>query len=90
LRFGTFIAADDFEIDFLAFIQGFEAASDNRGVVNEHILTRVLSNETESFFVIEPFDFATGHMFSPEMLELADAAKLKGHKAEQAACVPKV
>ena len=32
-----------------------------RGVVHKNILARILSDETETFLVVPPFHFATGH-----------------------------
>jgi hypothetical protein len=58
----AFAAFDDFELDLFTFVQGFEALSDYCGMVDEDILTRLLDNESEPFFIIEPFDLATGHI----------------------------
>jgi hypothetical protein len=63
LRLGAFIAADDIEADFLAFVEGLEAGTENGSVMDENILSRVLGDEPEPLFIIEPFDFATGHIF---------------------------
>ena len=63
LSLQTFGAFDNLKLDGFAFVQGFEALSLNGGVMNEHILAGILGNETKSFLVVEPLDFATGHNF---------------------------
>ena len=62
LGLGSLVTADDFEADFFALVEGFEAGTEDARVMHEYILTGVLGNETEPFFVIEPFDFTARHM----------------------------
>ena len=45
--------------------------------MDENIQPRILSNETKPLFIIEPFDFAAGHIF-PDVPERADSKKRKG------------
>ena len=61
LSFQTFGAFDNLKLDGFPFVQGFEALTLNGGVMNEHILAGILGNETKTFFVVEPLDFAAGH-----------------------------
>jgi hypothetical protein len=61
LGFQTLGAFHNLELNGFSFVQGFEALSLDRGVMNEHILAGFLGYETESFFVVEPLDFAAGH-----------------------------
>jgi hypothetical protein len=62
LSLKAFVARYDIEVDFLAFVEGFEAGSHDGRVVNEDVLTGVLGNEAESLLVIEPLDFAASHI----------------------------
>src|SRR6267143_6944762 len=45
--------------------------------MHENILPGILSDETKPFFVVEPFDFAAGHIFLLMVLECADPKKRK-------------
>ena len=63
LSFQAFGAFDNLKLHGFPFVQGFEALTLNGGVMNEHILAGILGNETKTFFVVEPLDFATGHNF---------------------------
>lgn len=66
LGLGSLIAAHDFKIDFFPFVKSFEACSKNGGVMNEHVLSGILSNETETLLVIEPFYFTTPVALGPK------------------------
>src|ERR1700677_160180 len=70
LGFGPFVAAHHFEVHLFTFVQGFETGSHDRGVMNKHILTGILSDESESLLIIEPFDFTAGHSFLLRCLSL--------------------
>jgi hypothetical protein len=63
----TFVALDHIELNDFAFIQGFEALSEDGGVMHEDILSRLFDDETEALLVVEPFDLAAGHKLSPEL-----------------------
>ena len=75
LSLQTFGAFDNLKLDGFAFVQGFEALSLNGSVVNEHILSGILGDETKTFFVVEPLDFTTGHNF----FLVAETQIKKGH-----------
>jgi hypothetical protein len=66
LRLQSFVAFDHIELDDLTFVQGFEALTEDCGVMHEHILTGLLDDETEALLVVEPFDLAAGHNLSPD------------------------
>ena len=55
-------AGDNLEGDFVALIEGFESCSDDGRVMHEDVLTRFLGDEAETFFIVEPLDFAAGHI----------------------------
>ena len=55
------VAGDDVKTDRLAFVQRLEAVALDRGVMHEDILPRFLDDETKTFLIVEPFDFAAGH-----------------------------
>src|SRR5258708_26625944 len=61
LGFWTFVAGDDVEVDIFPFVQDFETGSDDRRVMHKNILSCILGDEAEPFFIIPPFHFATGH-----------------------------
>src|SRR6267378_3495735 len=63
LGFRPLVTADDIKTHFFPFVQGLEARAENGSVMHKHILTRVLSNETEPLFIVEPFNFTTGHSY---------------------------
>ena len=75
LSFQSFGAFDNLKLDGFTFIQGFEALPLNGGVMNKHILAGLLGNETKAFFVVEPLDFTTGHIF----FLVAETQIKKGH-----------
>ena len=60
-RFRSFFAGYYVEADLFPFIQHFESGANYRRVMNKHILTAFLGDETESFFIVPPFYFAAGH-----------------------------
>jgi len=63
LSLQTFGAFDNLKLNGFPFVQRFEALALNGGVMNEHILAGILGNETKTLFVVEPLDFAAGHIF---------------------------
>jgi hypothetical protein len=63
------VARDDVKGDFLALHQRFEPAPHDGCMMHENILPRILGDEAESFFVVEPLNFATSHSFSPELMD---------------------
>jgi len=62
MGFQPFFAGDDLEGNLVAFIQGFESLTRDGRVVHEDILAGILGDEAEPFFVVEPLDFAAGHI----------------------------
>jgi hypothetical protein len=63
----SLVTLDDFELDDLTFVQGFEALPEDRGMMHEDILTGLLDDETETLLVVEPLDLAAaGHSLSPD------------------------
>ena len=83
LRLQAFRAFDDFKVDYLSFVQGFETLALNCGVMNEYILTGFLGDETKPLFIIEPLYFATRH----NLLLIFLGAK-KDTRWPQPPCVP--
>ncbi len=65
LSFQAFAAIDDFKVDDFALVQRLETVSEDGRVVDENVLTRLLSDEPEAFLVVKPLDFAAGHNVSP-------------------------
>src|SRR5437016_618054 len=66
LGLGPFVAVDYLKTDVFSFVQGFVALPQNRRMVDENILSGFLGDKTETAFVVEPFDFSTGHnLFLP-------------------------
>ena len=61
LGFQPFVAGRDFEGNRFSLIQGFITLTQDGGVMNKNILSRILGNKAEAFFVVEPFHFAAGH-----------------------------
>ena len=57
----SLFTGDDVEDDLIAFIERSEAVALNSTIMDEYVLAGFLRNETEAMFVIEPFNFATGH-----------------------------
>jgi hypothetical protein len=62
LGFQTFFTGDDFKGNFIAFVESFESRADDGRVMHEDILTGTLGNKPESLFIVEPLDFAAGHI----------------------------
>jgi hypothetical protein len=61
--FEALVRLDEFEFDAVAFLEGLEALAADHGEVNEDILSSlILGDETETFFVIEPFDDTISHV----------------------------
>ena len=54
----TLGALFDFELDLLAFFQGSETISLNRGEVNEDIFAAIVGKKAVAFAPVEPFDCA--------------------------------
>src|SRR5688572_32246488 len=65
LGFQALAAINDFEVDDFALVQRLETVSEDGRVVDENVLTRILSDEPEAFLVVKPLDFAAGHNVSP-------------------------
>jgi hypothetical protein len=61
LGFETLPALDQLKAHDLTLVQGLETAAGDLGMVHKDILTGILNDEAESLFIVEPFDFATGH-----------------------------
>ncbi len=61
LGFGSLLARDYVEDDFLTFMQNLEPGSQNAFVVNEDILAVFLSNEAKALLIVPPLYFAAGH-----------------------------
>jgi hypothetical protein len=61
LRFGSLVAAYEFVIDELAFLQRLVAVTHDGGVMHKDVLSCVLEDESESSLVVEPFHFSAGH-----------------------------
>jgi hypothetical protein len=62
--FQPFFAGNNLEGHDVAFIEGFEARTDNGRVMHKDVLAGILGDETEALFIVEPLDFATGHIRS--------------------------
>jgi hypothetical protein len=62
LGFKPFVAGYDIEGNFVSFIQGFEPRARDGRVMHKYVLTGILGDEAKPFFIIEPLDFATGHI----------------------------
>jgi len=54
----TFLALAHCHHYFLAFAQGFATAGINSAEVNKNILTAITFDESESLFIVEPFNGA--------------------------------
>src|SRR6266704_3728963 len=66
LGLGPFLAINHFKTDIFSFVQGFVPLPQNRRMVDENILSGFLGDKTKTAFVVEPFDFSTGHnLFLP-------------------------
>src|SRR5579871_2846089 len=74
----TLFAGHDVEVDLVAFIERSEALALNSAIMDEYVLTGFLSDETESVFIIEPFNFAAGHSSFFSWLSRA-GQKIKRH-----------
>jgi hypothetical protein len=78
LRFQTFIAFDNIELNHFAFVERFETLPEDGGVVHENVLPGFLNDEAESLLVVEPLDLAAGHILPVSWLR---GAKKKGRPA---------
>jgi hypothetical protein len=78
LRFWPFVAIDNLKRDDFPFQQCLVSLPLNGGVMDENIVTSFLGDEAEALFVVEPFDFPTGHTFTPLLLETRPQNK-EGH-----------
>lgn len=58
LRLRSFLSLRDLHRYLLAFMQGLATAAIDSAMVNKNIFTAFTFNETESLFVIEPFNGA--------------------------------
>src|SRR5215210_4142141 len=67
-RLRTLGAIDDLEFDRLAFFQGLEAGSTDRGVVHEHVAATLALNEPIALGVVEPLDLACNAHRSSSLL----------------------
>ena len=65
LSFQAFTAINDFKVDEFALVQGLETVPEDGRVVDENVLTRLLSDEPEAFLVVKPLDAASGHVPQP-------------------------
>src|SRR5437016_3723228 len=52
----------------VTLIENFKPPTENRSVMHEYILSRILGDEAEAFFIVPPFYFAAGHSLSPDRL----------------------
>src|SRR5690242_7716184 len=71
---GPFFTGHDLKNDFVALVEGLEAFSENRGVMDKHILAHFLSNEPEALFIVPPFDFAFSHNY---LLNVTEGVRTK-------------
>ena len=62
LCFWPFVTIDNLECDDFPFQQCLVSLPLNGGVMDENIVTLFLSDEAKALFVVEPFDFPTGHI----------------------------
>src|ERR1043166_3348109 len=56
----AFVACDNIEGHFIAFIEHLETATEDGSMVHKHVLAGILSDESEALFIVPPFYFATG------------------------------
>jgi len=65
-RLRSFVSLDDFEFNFVAFLQAFVTLACDGAIVDEYIRSPVAPQEAISFRVVEPLDgaFDTFHLFS--------------------------
>ena len=68
-RLGPSLAGPDLELDPLALVQGAEAATLDRRVVDEEFLQRFRCDETVSLLIVEPLHSATHHVTAPSVDE---------------------
>lgn len=61
LRLPALRALDDVELDLLAFLQRPEAVALNRGVVNEHVISRSAAQKAETLGVVKPLHCSLFH-----------------------------
>src|SRR5690554_1369372 len=68
----TFLTLSNFHSYLLAFGWGLTAATVNGAKVNKYVFARLLFNEAETFFVVEPFNGALNYIshvaFFPKVL----------------------
>jgi hypothetical protein len=65
LGFQSLIAGNGFKGNFVAFIQGFKSRANNGRMMHKNVLTGILGDEAEAFFIVEPFYFSAGHKQFP-------------------------
>jgi hypothetical protein len=61
-RLKTPVTGHDIEADLVALVQNLEAFAENRTVMHKDIVARVLGDEPKTPFIVEPLDFAAGHI----------------------------
>jgi hypothetical protein len=66
LRFQPFLTRNEFEGDQFPFIQSPESPTQDGRVMHKNVQPRILGDKAKPFFVIEPLNFTTCHMISPE------------------------
>lgn len=59
--FWPFVAGDYIEVDRFAFVQRLESLALNRGMMDKHILSRLLHDESKPLLVIKPLYFTASH-----------------------------
>lgn len=64
LRFFTLLAWCDVELDFLALVEGLEAAALNVGKMHEDVITLLTRDESEPLVCIEKLDCSGCHNYS--------------------------
>ena len=62
-RLRSLLALGYFHRNLLAFLQGPESFRNDRGVVNENVLTILALDESESLIVVEPLDGSRNSFF---------------------------
>jgi hypothetical protein len=68
LGFQPFVTGNDFERDHFTLVQSFEPPAHDRRVMHEYVLPGIIGDKAKPFFVIEPLNFTTCHIISPEGL----------------------
>jgi len=54
---GAFFAFLDLKLDPVTFVQDLETGADNSRMMDEEICSIIMRKKTETFFLIEPFDY---------------------------------